>query len=500
MFHFFLISIFFFLINCSFDNKTGIWKDASKVGTSTIKDIGSLEKNKKIYKKSNTITQAEYDIYCKGTFSKVKKKCRFKISNDRLGEDRPILEKVFTNNLVYELEKDIDLGKIIKLDKPEDNPNYSQQFLADTNNVSNNFYSNNNLLISKTSKVGKFNAEKVLPTVIYYNNKIISSDRKGNIYSFSLENNKQLWKFNFYKKAFKKFKKEIYFIIRDNKLFVADNLGYLYAINFEDGSLIWAKNYGIPFRSNVKFANNDIYLANIDNTIYSINSNSGEQNWQFSTSPTFLKTNFKNNIAIDELNKSLVFLNTSGELYSINYVNRQINWVLNFNSYSTPGDVNIFLSKPIVIKDKTVLVSTKTSLLGYDTLTGARKWAKPLAPKLKPVINNNNVFLFSKKNLLICLEVNTGEILWSKNIYNQIRDKKLLKKKKKKIGNINNIVIAGDKINLFSSEGYLFSFNFFNGKIKNYKKISQKGIVAEPLFVNNHMFIIDKSNKLLKFN
>ena len=69
----------------------------------------------------------------------------------------------------------------------------------------------------------------------------------------------------------------------------------------------FTKNYGIPFRSNVKFANNDIYLANIDNTIYSINSNSGEQNWQFSTSPTFLKTNFKNNIAIDELNKSLVF-------------------------------------------------------------------------------------------------------------------------------------------------------------------------------------------------
>ena len=61
-------------------------------------------------------------------------------------------------------------------------------------------------------------------------------------------------------------------------------------------------------------------------------------------------------------------------------------------------------------------------------------------------------------------------------------------------------MIAGDKINLFSSEGYMFSFNFFNGKIKDYKKISQKGIVSEPLFVNNYMFIIDKRNKLLKFN
>ena len=77
--------------------------------------------------------------------------------------------------------------------------------------------------------------------------------------------------------------------------------------------------------------------------------------------------------------------------------------------------MNIFLSKPLVIKSKIFLVSPTTSLLGYDNLTGARKWAKPLAPKLKPVIQNKNVFLFSKKNIHICMKVNMQPIIGSTN-------------------------------------------------------------------------------------
>ena len=40
--------------------------------------------------------------------------------------------------------------------------------------------------------------------------------------------------------------------IESNNLIVSDNLGYLYSIDLESGKLIWAKNYGIPFRSNIK--------------------------------------------------------------------------------------------------------------------------------------------------------------------------------------------------------------------------------------------------------
>ena len=108
--------------------------------------------------------------------------------------------------------------------------------------------------------------------------------------------------------------------IDDNKIFAADNLGYLYVLDLNTKNIIWAKNFGIPFRSNLKIEKNQIFLANQDNTIYSINKNTGDVIWQYATSPTKLKTVFKNSIDIDQYNSNLFFLNTSGELYSINYL------------------------------------------------------------------------------------------------------------------------------------------------------------------------------------
>ena len=64
-----------------------------------------------------------------------------------------------------------------------------------------------------------------------------------------------------------------------------------------------------------------IFLASQDNVIYSIDSKTGNKNWQYATNLTFLKSDFKNNFAIDEFNKNLFFLNTSGEFYSISYLN-----------------------------------------------------------------------------------------------------------------------------------------------------------------------------------
>ena len=86
--------------------------------------------------------------------------------------------------------------------------------------------------------------------------------------------------------------------------------------------------------------------------------------------------------------------------------------------------------------------------------------------------------------------------MWSKNIY--YIEKKL--KKIKKIGKIFNLTIANGKINLFSNNGYLLSFNFRDGEVEYFEKISKNGIITEPFFSQKNMFLVDRKNKLLKFN
>ena len=285
-------------------------------------------------------------------------------------------------------------------------------------------------------------------------------------------------------------------IVNKNILYAADNLGYIYALNLDNTSIVWAKNYGIPFRSNLKFAKKQIFLANQDNVVYSINSITGNKNWQFASSLTSLKSDFENNIALDLINNNLIFLNTSGQLFSINYLTQDVNWVLNFKNATQAADTELFLSYPLVIKNNNIFVTTEKSILSYEISTGLRNWNFSAESVFKPIITSNYTYIILKNNLLICLSNADGKVIWSKNIFTNIENKKI----KNKFLSVVDFKIVNSEINVYSINGYLLSFSSKNGNLNYLKKISKNGISSEIVFLDDNMLFIDRENKLLKFN
>ena len=452
-----LIFVTIAITSCSFDNKTGIWKDAA-----------------------NTPIENQNPKSITGNNS----------------ESR--YEDIFVKNKTFDEEKEPSNPSNIKIDKPLKVVNWSEQYGIPSNNISNFYYADNKTLLTRSNKLsnspsGKINSNR---NIIFYKNNLISYDHNGTIFIYSLDLNKKIFKYNFYKKNFKNFNKEIYLTINENILYVADNLGYMYAFNLDNNNIIWAKNYGIPFRSNLKFDKNQIFLASQDNVIYSINKKNGNKNWQFATSLTFLKSDFQNNVALDIVDDNLFFLNTSGELYSINYKTQNINWVLNFKDPSIGRDAELFLSHPIVIKNNDLIISTETKILNLNTSIGLKNWDLQVEPVFKPIITSGHTYVISKNNLLICIDNKNGEVVWSKNIFRSIEEKKI----NNKFGAIIDFKIVNGEINIYSKNGYLLSSNSNNGNLDYLSKISKKGINSEVIFLNNNMFFLDNDNKLLKFN
>ena len=452
-----LVLLSIFLSSCSFDNKTGIWKDASKI---PVESSGGKS-----------------------------------ISEDKSNQR---YEDIFVKNQIFNEEKAPADPKNIIIDEPIKISNWLEEYALSTNNISNYFYDEKNILISKSPKLSKFSDKKNFSSrnFIYYKNNLISYDHKGTVFIYSTETKKKIFEYNFYRKNFKNFDKELYLTLDKNNLYIADNLGYLYSINIETKNLVWAKNYGIPFRSNIKYLNNQIFLANQDNVIYSINAQTGDKNWQFATNLTSLKTDFKNNLALDEINNNILFLNTSGELYSINYVNQKINWVLNFKNSSLANDTSLFISFPIIIKNENLIVSTEQSVLNYNHLSATRNWALPIEPVIKPIITQNYTYVISKNNLLICINNLSGEIIWSRSLFKEIKSKRSINK----IGKFYDFKIVNNHINIYSNEGYLLSYDNTDGRLLNFKKISRNGINSKVFFIGELMFLIDGSNRLLKYN
>ena len=137
-----------------------------------------------------------------------------------------------------------------------------------------------------------------------------------------------IWKFNFYKKRFKNIPIKINSKIILDRLVVSDNLGYFYNINTDTGKLIWAKNQGIPLTSEIKSSNEKIFLLNQDNKFYIFEKNNGKKILDFETFPVILKKNNKQTLALDS-RYNLYFVTSGGQVFSLNYQDYKINWLIN---------------------------------------------------------------------------------------------------------------------------------------------------------------------------
>ena len=143
----YLIFFLFFLNNCSFDNKTGIWTGSNKIAKK--KDINK-ENIEFIFKKDNQTIQ----------------------------------------------EKELSSENSLSLNTPILFNSWSQQYQNKSNYIGNVAYSNK----GNYKKYSKISRSEVNKNIIVHKNNLFFSDNKGNIGIFSLTQNQLIFKFNFYKK------------------------------------------------------------------------------------------------------------------------------------------------------------------------------------------------------------------------------------------------------------------------------------------------------------
>ena len=126
----------------------------------------------------------------------------------------------------------------------------------------------------------------------------------------------------------------------------------------------------------------------------------------------------------------------------------------------------------------------------------SKNWNFTAEPIFKPIITKNNTYVLLKNNLVICLDNLDGSIIWAKNIYKNLKNKKIINN----FGSIADFKIVNNKLTIFSNNGYLISLNAKDGNLSSESRINKNGIASEIVFLDNNMLFIDNKNKLLKFN
>ena len=366
----------------------------------------------------------------------------------------------------------------------------SNDFYGKNNNIKNLKYSNKNKLDFKSKKLTKHKINKYL---LFENNNLILNDRKGNIIIYSIDKNSIISKFNFYKKQFRNLDKVLNLVVEKNIIYVSDNIGYIYAYNYKINRLIWAKNYKIPFRSNIKLSSNKIIISNQNNDLFIFEKTSGDIIKLIPSEETIINNSFVNNIALTD--GEILFLNTYGSLYSIDKEKFNINWFINLNKSLDLSLSNLFFGSKLVFYDKKILVSSNENFYIIDSKSGSIFDKKNFSTLLRPVINNKYIFLVTKNNLLIALDLKNGNIIYSYDISQKVAD--YIGTKKKSL-NIKNLMLINNKIYVFLQNSHIIKFDL-KGEIDEIIKLPYS-FNSQPIIVNKSLFYLDKKNKLLVFD
>ena len=143
----------------------------------------------------------------------------------------------------------------------------------------------------------------------------------------------------------------------------------MYAFDYKNNKVIWAKNYKVPFRSNLKISQDKLIASNQNNNLYFFNKNTGDISKLIPTEETTVKNRFINNLSLN--NNYLLFLNTYGSLYAVNKKDMEIKWFINLNQSLDMNPSNLFLGNQIVNNNKKIIVSSNqfTFIIEADTGT-----------------------------------------------------------------------------------------------------------------------------------
>ena len=412
----------------------------------------------------------------------------------RVAKERENSKIIFSTKKNFDQE--INNEKLLKINGSSTNKNWVEQNYSSNNLVPHLNYNNKRNLINKTNKIGKnnFNIKNVDFEPIVENDIIFFYDPQGNIFSYSIKKNKINWKYNFYKKMYKNKAKEINLSISKNNLIISDNLGYVYSLSKKNGKINWAKNYGVPFRSNLKIDGDNVFLINQDNKFYIISEKNGKQKLDLETYPSFLKTNSKTNISLDNIKKNVFFITSAGEIYSLNYKSRNINWLFSLTAISNDQQIDLFYSSPLINQNNEIILSSSLSTFSMNSINGSLNWEIAISSNILPILLNNNIIVTSRKGFVINMDRQTGKVLWSRNIFNKIK-----KLDYQNTGSVTSILFLSNSIFLTTEKGYFIFLDYQNGKIINFTKVA-KAFFSKPVVIDGKIVVIDSKMRILQFN
>ncbi len=394
------------------------------------------------------------------------------------------LKKIFAEDKIevqeFNQELNLDLSPIKTNNKFIDNQNNfgSQNYKGELNKIGS----------YKFSKLEGLNQINLKP--LFLGNDIVFFNKKGSIIKYN-ENQKVIWKKNYYTKAEKKLYPKLDFISHNENILVSDTIAKYYSINSNTGELNWSKNNTYPFNSEIKKHKNKFFVIDYKNTLRCYKIEDGSECWNLQTEDSFAISNSKYSLII--IGNMVVFSNSIGDITAVDVETGMIIWQLPTQSNSIINKSYDFKTSKLVSDGNSIFVSNnKKEFYSIDVKTGITNWISDINSTITPVIIGNLIFTVSNEGYMHAIEKKKGNIIRVTDLF------KIYKQKKRKNIFPIGFIIGNKNLYLTNSDGKMIVVDLQNGTILKIEKVSSN-IVSKPFIFNNNLFLI-RNGSIVRYN
>lgn len=266
----------------------------------------------------------------------------------------------------------------------------------------------------------------------------------------------------------------------DKKIFVTTGFGGVFALDMKNGQQVWRFDNPSPIRIAPTVAAGKVFVQTIENTLICLDAANGQELWRYKTATESTTLVGGASPAYDPEQDVVIAAFSNGELRAIKASTGSSLWgdfLVSHRRTNSLASINGIKANPVIDGEIVYALGHSNILVAIDLRTGNRLWEREIGGINQPWVAGKFMYVLDNDFNLIALEKLSGKIIWNTNI-------PATKDEDDRAGLFaRGPVLAGNRLLVGSSNGYVFAVSPYNGKIIGYISLAD-GIEVSPVIAD----------------
>jgi outer membrane protein assembly factor BamB len=395
------------------------------------------------------------------------------------------------------IEADSAIGRIpVQIPAPYQNSNWAQAGGNGAHDVQ-HLALGSSLTQAWRADIGRGNQkyERLIAGPVAGGDVVYAVDTKGGVTAVSLSSGRRIWRNDL---DISEERSDLGYgggaALYGDTLYVTSGYGFIIALEADSGRELWRYVGEVPFRGAPTASENRVFAVTHDNQVFAFEAQSGEYLWDQvgiaenagmlgAASPAYDGT-------------TVVAALSSGELIAMRGTNGRILWQDSLSSsrrltpLATLTDID---GHPVMSGGKVYAISHAGRMVSIDMRSGERSWEADVAGVSTPWVAGDFGFVTTVDGQVACISLTDGRVRWVSQLQRFVDQEK-----REGLIKWNGPVLAGDRLIVTSSHGYVLSISPYTGDVLSGIEMPD-GASTAPIVVDGKLVVLTDAGDLVAY-